>query len=63
QKMQVSRGHAPGHGDSVLLESKNFSHFTPRDFDLSPYFEIVKPTIRDHFDYKKILWFEEKIPV
>jgi len=31
-------------------------HFvTPRDFDLSPYFEVVKFSRRD-FDYKKITW-------
>jgi hypothetical protein len=31
---------------------------TPRDFDLSPYFEIVKPVTegRRDFDYKKIRW-------
>jgi hypothetical protein len=28
---------------------------TPRDFDLSPYFEVVKFSRRD-FDYKKIKW-------
>lgn len=56
---RVSRGDAPGVRDEVLLESKHFSHFTPRDFDLSPYFEIVKPTIRANFNYKKILWLEE----
>jgi hypothetical protein len=60
RQVQVCRGDAPGHCDDVLLESKHFSHFTPRDFDLSPYFEIVKPTIRANFDYKKILWLEEK---
>ena len=59
RQAQVCRGDAPGHCDDVLLESKHFSHFTPRDFDLSPYFEIVKPTIKDDFDYRKILWLEE----
>lgn len=58
QSMRVCRGEAPGHCDDVLLESTHFSHFTPRDFDLSPYFEIVKPTIKGSFDYKKILWFD-----
>ncbi len=63
QRAQVCRGDVPGHCDEVLLESKHFSHFTPRDFDLSPYFEIVKPTIKDNFDYKKILWFVENTTV
>lgn len=56
QQVQVCQGEAPGHCDEVLLESRHFSHFTPRDFDLSPYFEIVKPTIKNNFDYKKIRW-------
>ena len=58
QHLMVCRGEAPGHRDEVLLESTHYSHFTPRDFDLSPYFEIVKPTIKGDFDYKKILWLE-----
>ncbi|MBK6739316.1 MAG: lipo-like protein [Haliea sp.] len=58
QSVRVCRGDAPGHCDDVLLESTHFSHFTPRDFDLSPYFEIVKPTIKGNFDYRKIRWFE-----
>lgn len=59
QQAQVCRGVAPGQCDEVLLEAKHFSHFTPRDFDLSPYFEIIKPTIKDSFDYRKILWLQE----
>lgn len=58
QSVRVCRGEAPGHCDDVLLESTHFSHFTPRDFDLSPYFEIVKPTIKGNFDYTKIHWFQ-----
>ena len=62
RQVQVCRGDTPGHCDDVLLESKHFSDFTPRDFDLSPYFEIIKPTIRANFDYKKILsWLEGNV--
>jgi hypothetical protein len=34
---------------------------TPRDFDLSPYFEIVKFNIIENmrFDYHKILWADD----
>ncbi|MGO1503324.1 MAG: lipo-like protein [Marinobacter sp.] len=32
------------------------SLFTPRDFDASPYFQIVKPTLEDSFDYRAIDW-------
>ena len=27
--------------------------FTPRDFDVSPYFEVVKPRVQSDFDYRK----------
>jgi hypothetical protein len=30
--------------------------YTPRDFDISPFFAIVKPTIVGGFDYHKIDW-------
>lgn len=37
---------------------------TPRDFDLSPYFEIVKFNVIEglKFDYRKILWAEDVPP-
>ncbi len=40
------------------------SLITPRDFDLSPYFEIVKFNIIENmrFDYRKILWAEDFTP-
>jgi hypothetical protein len=37
---------------------------TPRDFDLSPYFEIVKFNVIEssRFDYHKLRWVEEPPP-
>ena len=35
---------------------RHHSLFTPRDFDLSPYFATVKPTIESGFDYKNFNW-------
>jgi len=37
---------------------RHHSLFVPRDFDLSPYFKVIKPTIDSGFDYKKITWSE-----
>lgn len=34
-----------------VLHIRHHSLFTPRDFDLSPYFQIVKPTLENGFDY------------
>jgi hypothetical protein len=39
-----------------LLHIRHHSLYTPRDFDISPYFEVVKPTIKTGFDYKKMRW-------
>jgi hypothetical protein len=41
---------------------RHHSLFAPRDFDLSPYFSVVKPTIERGFDYKSIRWVNENEP-
>lgn len=38
------------------LHIRHYSLFAPRDFDISPYFAIVKPTLDAGFDYKKVAW-------
>ncbi len=37
-----------------IMHIRHHSLFAPRDFDLSPYFKIVKPTIEFGFDYLKL---------
>ncbi|RMF96210.1 MAG: lipo-like protein [Gammaproteobacteria bacterium] len=39
-----------------ILHIRHHSLFTPRDFDISPYFAIVKPTIELGFDYRSLAW-------
>ena len=39
-----------------ILHIRHHSLFAPRDFDLSPYFNVVKPTLEYGFDYKRIEW-------
>lgn len=39
-----------------ILHIRHHSLYVPRDFDISPYFAIVKPTIEGGFDYKRIVW-------
>ena len=36
--------------------------YTPRDFDVSPYFAIVKPMLDDGFDYHRLVWGPRGIP-
>jgi len=39
-----------------ILEIRHSSLYAPRDFDISPYFQLVKPTIERGFDYRKMNW-------
>lgn len=43
----------------ALLEIRHHSLYTPRDFDISPYFAVVKPTIEGGFNYKRISWVDQ----
>lgn len=49
---------APG-----LLRMISPTLITPRDFDLSPYFEVVKFCVPrgSRFDYHRLLWFDEAL--
>ncbi len=42
-----------------ILHIRHHSLFAPRDFDLSPYFEVVKPTLSRGFDYRELNWGEK----
>ena len=42
-----------------ILRVRHHSLFTPRDFDVSPYFEIVKPGLAGGFDYRGLQWGEQ----
>jgi len=44
-----------------ILHIRHHSLFTPRDFDLSPYFSIIKPTIEKGFDHRKLVWGKTQI--
>ena len=39
-----------------ILHIRNSKLFTPRDFDISPYFRIVKPLLESNFDPHRIRW-------
>lgn len=43
-------------GEVPTFYRSHFTHYTPRDFDASPYFAIVKPTIEQGFDYRTLQW-------
>ncbi len=46
-----------------ILHIRHSSLYMPRDFDISPYFEIVKPTIVQGFDYTALHWADKQKPL
>jgi Permuted papain-like amidase enzyme, YaeF/YiiX, C92 family len=50
----------PGRADQVreLWRIRHYSLYAPRDFDVSPFFEVVKPRIARAFDYRCAPWSE-----
>jgi hypothetical protein len=42
-----------------ILHIRHHSLYAPADFDLSPYFEIVKPTLKEGFNYKGLTWAQD----
>jgi hypothetical protein len=45
-----------------ILHIRHYSLYTPRDFDLSPFFRVVKPTIERGFNYKELRWGADDAP-
>jgi hypothetical protein len=57
----VGRFRRPQRTAPGLLRMVSPTLITPRDFDLSPYFEVVKFSVTEgsRFDYHDLLWFDE----
>ncbi len=39
-----------------VFHIRNYTLFAPRDFDISPYFQILKPNLSPSFNYKNLNW-------
>lgn len=46
-----------------ILQLRHHSLFAPRDFDVSPYFAVVKPTLAQGFDFRALQWNTSGQPV
>jgi hypothetical protein len=46
-----------------ILHIRDSSLYMPRDFDISPYFDVVKPTIELGFDYTSLHWVDKQKPL
>jgi hypothetical protein len=42
-----------------VMHIRHHSLFTPRDFDVSPYFKVVKPTLEQGFNFRAFEWADE----
>ena len=49
-----------GYTVKEMLHIRHYSLFTPRDFDISPYFHVIKAGIARNFNYKALTWADEK---
>lgn len=47
-----------GTGRREVLHIRHHALFAPRDFDLSPYFEVIKPHLTQGFDHRTLHWAE-----
>jgi len=55
-KIDASSSKAAVHQQKEILHIRHHSLFAPRDFDVSPYFQIIKPTLLQDFDYRQLQW-------
>jgi hypothetical protein len=56
----ADRPECPGCVEEIF-QVRHHSLFAPRDFDVSPYFEVVKPTIAAGFDFHVLQWDESTL--
>lgn len=58
--VEVAHAARPDCPDCVreILRIRHHSLFAPRDFDVSPYFEVVKPSVGADFDFHRLSWAE-----
>jgi len=42
--------------EKEIMHIRHHSLFTPRDFDISPFFDVVKPSVLNNFNYKDVNW-------
>lgn len=54
------RGPEGDDGEVPLYYKRHFTHYVPRDFDVSPYFRVVKPTLEKGFDFHEMNWHESR---
>ena len=59
--MRTSKAQGNPYSRQEVWHIRHHSLYTPRDFDLSPFFQIVKPTLAFGFDYTQLKWSDKDI--
>ncbi len=62
EMQEAARDNRLGYMVRETLHIRHYGLFTPRDFDISPYFRIIKPEVEAGFDYLSVRWAEESVP-
>lgn len=58
EQRSADRADCPGCIEEIY-RLRHHSLFTPRDFDVSPYFSIIKPLLESTFDFQSLHWEEQ----
>lgn len=56
ERQALPGAEARGYGVREILHIRHYSLFTPRDFDISPYFRVIKPATEGDFNYLALRW-------
>jgi len=59
QRHDPAANNSSGYSHGEIYHIRHHSLFTPRDFDISPYFSVIKPAIEADFDYQAFVWDEK----
>jgi len=55
-EIEIEPSNKTSHVEKEIMRLRHHSLYTPRDFDISPYFEVVKPSLANGFNYKEVNW-------
>ncbi len=61
ETLERTAGEPLTQGAREVLHIRHFSLFTPRDFDVSPYFRVIKPELEGPFDYRALRWADDTV--
>ncbi len=57
--LEPAAHHPPGYLREIY-RIRHHSMYAPRDFDVSPFFDVVKPRVVDGFNFRAFDWFEDE---